>query len=125
MNFNIFFGFQKNKYFLGYEDFVDILGSSQNWTIFRGHFYALLGLFLRSRYRIGNIFWVAKISNIFSGCLKFLSFFLSIYTGSLIHEHYTRECEFGNFDKIKKQKQHKKNKTTQKTQNLLAEFLFK
>ena len=45
----------------------------------------------------------------------FLSFFLSIYTGSLIYEHYTRECEFGNFDKIKnkkhtKKKQHKKHK---------------
>ena len=24
MNFNIFGGFQKNKYFLGYEDFVDV-----------------------------------------------------------------------------------------------------
>ena len=24
LNFNIFGGFQKNKYFLGYEDFVDI-----------------------------------------------------------------------------------------------------
>ena len=24
-------------------------GSSQNWTIFRGHFYAFKGLFLRSR----------------------------------------------------------------------------
>ena len=33
--FNIFWGFQKNKYFLGYEDFVDIFGgSSQNLTIF-------------------------------------------------------------------------------------------
>ena len=33
-NFNIFGGFQKKKYFLGYEDFVDIFGgSSQNWTI--------------------------------------------------------------------------------------------
>ena len=41
LNFNIFGGFQKNKYFLGYEDFVDsFLGSSQNWTIFRGHFFA-------------------------------------------------------------------------------------
>ena len=29
----------------GYQDFVDIfLGSSQNWTIFRGHFYAFYGL---------------------------------------------------------------------------------
>ena len=41
LNFNIFGGFQKNKYFFGYEDFVDIFGgSSQIWTIFRGHFYA-------------------------------------------------------------------------------------
>ena len=54
----------------------------------------------------------------------FLSFFLSIFTDSLIYEHYTRECEFENFDKIKNKK-HKKNKTTQKTQKLLAEFLFK
>ena len=45
---------------LGYEDFVDIfLGSSQNWDIFRGHFYALCTLgsfFLRSWYRMGDIF---------------------------------------------------------------------
>ena len=41
LNFIIFWGFQKNEYFFWYEDFVDIfLGSSQNWTIFRGHFYA-------------------------------------------------------------------------------------
>ena len=40
LNFIIFWGFQKNKYFLGYEDFVDIFfGSSQNWAIFRGHFF--------------------------------------------------------------------------------------
>ena len=26
LNFNIFWGFQKNKYFFGYEDFVDIFG---------------------------------------------------------------------------------------------------
>ena len=41
LNFNIFGGFQKIEYFLGYEDFVDIFwGSSQNWTIFRGNFHA-------------------------------------------------------------------------------------
>ena len=40
LNFNIFWGFQKNKYFFGCEVFVDFFGSSQNWTIFRGHFYA-------------------------------------------------------------------------------------
>ena len=27
LNFNIFGGFQKNRYFLGYEDFVDIFGA--------------------------------------------------------------------------------------------------
>ena len=44
----------------------------------------------------------------------FLSFFLSIFTGSLIHEHYTRECEFRNFDKIKTKKNHKKKKKQHK-----------
>ena len=39
-------------------DFVDIFGGlPQNKTIFRGHFYAFLGLFLRSRYRMGVFFW--------------------------------------------------------------------
>ena len=47
LNFNIFGGFQKNKYFGGYEGFIDIfLGSSQDWTIFRGYFYAFYDLFL-------------------------------------------------------------------------------
>ena len=44
------------------------------------------------------------------------SFYLSIFTGSLIHEHYTRECEFGNFDKIKNKKHKKKKKNTKKHQ---------
>ena len=70
MNFNIFLGFKKNKYFWGYEDFVDIFwGSSQTWTIFKGHFNAFLGLFLRSRYRMGDMFWVAKFQ-IFFGVLE-------------------------------------------------------
>ena len=50
--------------------------------------------------------------------------YLSIFTGSLIYEHYTRECKFGNFDKIKT-KNTKKTKQHKKTQKLLAEFLFK
>ena len=77
LSFNIFWGFQKNKYFLGYEDFVDIfLGSSQNWTIFRGHFLCILWSFLKVlRTEWGIFFWVAKISNIFFECLKFLIFF--------------------------------------------------
>ena len=40
-NFNILGVFRKMNIFWGYEDFVDIFGgSSQNWTILRGHFYA-------------------------------------------------------------------------------------
>ena len=43
--------------------------------------------------------------------------FLSFFTGSLMHEHYTRECEFGNFDKIKKQKTQKKQNNTKNTKS--------
>ena len=62
--------------FGGYEDFVDIfLGSSQNWASLRVISMQFRVFFLRSRYRIGIFFGVAKISNIFLGCLKFLIFF--------------------------------------------------
>ena len=53
------------------------------WILFWGHhkiglylgvnnFYAFKGLFLRSKYRMGDILGVGKISNIALGCLKFL-----------------------------------------------------
>ena len=56
---NIFLGMKILWIFFG--------GSSQNWTIFRVHFNAFYGLSLRSMYRMGDIFGVAKISNIFWG----------------------------------------------------------
>ena len=96
IKFQYFGGFQKKEYSLGYEDFVDFFfwggggggGSSQNWTIFRGHFCAFYGLFLRSMYRMGDIFCGAYNNRngpertgmgllkflIFLGCLKFLNF---------------------------------------------------
>ena len=59
-----FFFFRKINIW-GYEDFGDIfLGSSQNWTIFRGHFYAFYGLFLSGGYS-SNIFGVLEIPDIF------------------------------------------------------------
>ena len=62
--------------FLGYEDFVDIFwGSSQNRASLRVISMHFRVFFLRSMYRIGIFFWVAKVSNIFLGCLKFLIFF--------------------------------------------------
>ena len=49
------------------------LGLSQNWTTIRGHFsfLCILGSFLKVKNKMGDILWVAKISNIFLGCLKF------------------------------------------------------
>ena len=69
-------GFQNNEYFLGYEYFGDIFGgSSQNWTISRGHFYAFR-VFSEGQDTEWMIYLgVAKISNIYLGCLKFLIFF--------------------------------------------------
>ena len=59
-------GGSEKIFFWGDEDFVDIFGgSTQNWTIFRGHFYVFKGIFLRSSYRMGDTFWAAKILNIF------------------------------------------------------------
>ena len=58
--------FQKNEYFLGYEDFVDIFWGLYKIGLYLGVIYAFQGLFLRSRYRMGDIF---------GGCLKFLIFF--------------------------------------------------
>ena len=57
----LFFGVQNSElqYFLGFSE----------------KFLCNFGSFLRSRYRIGISFWVAKISYIFWGCLKFLIFF--------------------------------------------------
>ena len=55
--FQYFFGFSENEYFFGFDDFVDIFGgSSQNWAILSGHFYAFLGLFFMSRHRMEDNF---------------------------------------------------------------------
>ena len=61
---------------MGYEDFVDFfLGSSKNWTIFRGHFYAFYGGGVKVKVQNGGIFLGSLIFQIFIfGCLKFLIF---------------------------------------------------
>ena len=46
------------------------LGVITNWTIFRGHFYAFCGLFLRSRHRMGIFFGGSKTSNTFLRVLE-------------------------------------------------------
>ena len=53
---------------IGCEDFLDIFwGLLQNWTIYRGHFYAFKGLFLKSMYRMGG-------GRYYFGLLKFQMF---------------------------------------------------
>ena len=71
LNFNIFGGFQKNVYFWGYKDFCGYFWrTSQNLTtcLFRGHFYAFKGLFLRPM----GIFLGCRNFSYFLRCLKFL-----------------------------------------------------
>ena len=72
MNFNIFLGFLKNKYFLGdFEDFVDIFwGSSPNWTIFYGSFLCILGSFLKVNVQNGGYFFGLLKFQIFFGVLE-------------------------------------------------------
>ena len=52
-------------------------GSSQKRAIFRGHFYAFLGLFLRSRYRLEDFFGLLKFQ-IFFGVLEIPDIFLVV-----------------------------------------------
>ena len=67
----MFWGFQRNVYFWGYEDFVDILGV-----------YHIIGLYFRvisMHYRVkvhnGGYFWGLLKFQIFWGHLIFLIFF--------------------------------------------------
>ena len=65
LNLTIFGGFQKKEYFLVYEDFVDIFRGHHKIGLYLGVISMYFRVFLRSRYRMGDIFWAAKISNIF------------------------------------------------------------
>ena len=48
--------------------------------MFKGHFYAFLGLFLRSRYRMG-VFWGVAKFQIFLGVLEISVFFCFSFFG--------------------------------------------
>ena len=74
--FQYFWGFQKNKYFLGYEDVVDIFWGHHKIRLYLGvismHFMVFSSV---HGTECGIFFGVVKISNIFWACLKFLIFF--------------------------------------------------
>ena len=96
-----FFGFKKFQYFFGFsEKWIFFLGMKILWIFFRGHhkiwlvwgsFLCNLWSFLRSRYRIGIIFWVANISNIFLGFLKSLIFFFGLTVDAGSEPTYTEK----------------------------------
>ena len=62
-DFNIFQGFQRNEYVLGYEEIVDIFGVITKLDYFGGHYFKFWGFFLRWEYCFGVLkfqimFWV-------------------------------------------------------------------
>ena len=76
LGFNIFWGFLKNEYFGGMKKLWIFLGGHYKTRLFLGDHYKtrlFLGVIsihfraIRSIYRTGIFFWVAKISNIFGG----------------------------------------------------------
>ena len=68
MNFNIFEGFLKDLYFLGYEDLVDSFLGHHKIGLYLGFISVHFRVFSSGQgTEWGIIFWVAKISNIFLG----------------------------------------------------------
>ena len=64
----MFWGFQRNEYFWGYEDYVDILGVNHIIGLYLRVNSMHLGSFHLVKVFNGGIFWgVDKISNIFGG----------------------------------------------------------
>ena len=89
MNFNISIrDFQKNEYFIRYEDFADIFGGHHKIGLVLGVILCIIGSFL-IKVNVHNVifFWVAKISNIFVGCLIFLIFFGDINSRCLVQAY--------------------------------------
>ena len=75
LNLNIFGGFHKMNILRGMKILWIFFWGHHKIGLVGGSFLCNIGSFLRSRYRIGIFFGVAKISNIFLRCLKFLIFF--------------------------------------------------
>ena len=77
--FQYFFGFpEKWIFFGGIKILWIVFWSHHKIGLVRGSFLSNLWSFLSSRYRIGIFIGVAKSSNIFFGCLKFLIFFWGV-----------------------------------------------
>ena len=64
MHFNILGGFQKNKYFWGMKILRIFLGGHHKIGLYLGSFLCILGSIFKVMVQNGNIFGVAKNSNI-------------------------------------------------------------
>ena len=69
MNFNIFGGFQKNEYFLGYQDFTDIIWGHYKIGLYLGVISMHFMSFLKSKVQNGG-------GGYFFGSLKLQIFFV-------------------------------------------------
>ena len=76
LTFNMFWGFQKNKYFLGYEDFLDIILGHHKIGLYLRVISMRLGSFLKVIVQIWGILKGCYKFKYFLGCLKFLVFYL-------------------------------------------------
>ena len=69
LNLNISGGFQKNEYFWGYEDFVDIFGGQHKIGLYFGVISMHLGSFLRVKVQYRDVFGGCKNFKYFLGML--------------------------------------------------------
>ena len=77
LNFNIFGGFKKEKYFLGYEDFVDIfLGCHHKIGLYLGVISMQFRSFLKGKVQNGGYFLRFLKFQTFLGIPEILGIFL-------------------------------------------------
>ena len=57
---------------------IFLLGSLQNWTIFRGYFFCILGSFLKVKVQNGGYFLVLLKFQIFFGVLEIPDIFWGV-----------------------------------------------
>ena len=75
MNFNIFWGFQKNEYFLWYEGIVDIFWVITQLDYILGSFLCIFWSFLKIKVQNGGYFLGLLKFHIFFGMLEIPHFF--------------------------------------------------
>ena len=73
--FQYFLVFRKNDFFYGYEGFEDMYLWSSQIGLYLGAISMQFVSFPKVKVQMGVFVWIAKNSNTFLGCLKFLIYF--------------------------------------------------